>query len=282
MSDGPLIVQSDRTVLLEVTNPLAEDARHDLAIFAELERAPEHIHTYRITRLGLWNARAAGHTAEDMLGTLERYAKFPVPQTVAVDMRETVARYGRLVVDRTDDGALRLRSDDMPVLTEVAGAKRIAPLLTDRIDDTSFLVEPWARGQLKQELVKLGWPAEDLAGYTPGTPHPIDLEQDDWHLRDYQQKAVDNFFDGGSGVVVLPCGAGKTLVGAAEMAKAGATTLILVTNTVAGRQWKCELINRTSLTGRNAHADITTIEISSLGRSRIQRVGSGADAACSP
>ena len=177
MSDGPLIVQSDRTVLLEVAHPLAEDARHDLAVFAELERAPEHVHTYRITRLGLWNARAAGHDAEDMLGTLERYAKFPVPQTVAVDMRETVARYGRLVVDRTDDGALRLHSNDIAVLTEVANSKRISPLLTERLDDESFLVAAWARGALKQELVKLGWPAEDLAGYTPGTPHPIDLDQ---------------------------------------------------------------------------------------------------------
>ncbi len=248
MSDGPLIVQSDRTVLLEVAHPLAEDARHDLAVFAELERAPEHVHTYRITRLGLWNARAAGHDAEDMLGTLERYAKFPVPQTVAVDMRETVGRYGRLVVDRTGDGDLRLRSDDMAVLTEVAGARRIAPLLAERIDDESFLVAPWARGALKQELVKLGWPAEDLAGYTPGTPHPIDLDQTHWHLRDYQQKAVDNFFDGGSGVVVLPCGAGKTLVGAGAMATAKTTTLILVTNTVSARQWRDELLKRTSLT----------------------------------
>ncbi len=248
MSDGPLIVQSDRTVLLEVAHPLAEDARHDLAVFAELERAPEHVHTYRITRLGLWNARAAGHDADDMLGTLEKYAKFPVPQTVSVDMRETVGRYGRLVIDRTDDGRLRLHSDDLPVLTEVAGARRIAPLLTERIDDTGFLVEPWARGQLKQELVKLGWPAEDLAGYTPGTPHEIDLEQDGWHLRDYQQKAVDNFFDGGSGVVVLPCGAGKTLVGAGAMATAKTTTLILVTNTVSARQWRDELLKRTSLT----------------------------------
>jgi DNA excision repair protein ERCC-3 len=248
MSDGPLIVQSDRTVLLEVANPLAEDARHDLAVFAELERAPEHVHTYRITRLGLWNARAAGHTAEDMLGTLERYAKFPVPQTVSVDMRETVARYGRLVIDRTDDGELRLRSSDAPVLTEVAGAKRIAPLLADRIDDESFLVAPWARGALKQELVKLGWPAEDLAGYTPGTPHVIDLAENGWHLRDYQQQAVDNFFDGGSGVVVLPCGAGKTLVGAGAMATAKTTTLILVTNTVSARQWRDELLRRTSLT----------------------------------
>ena len=248
MSDGPLIVQSDRTVLLEVAHPLAEDARHDLAVFAELERAPEHVHTYRITRLGLWNARAAGHDAEDMLGTLERYAKFPVPQTVSVDMRETVGRYGRLVIDRTDDGRLRLHSDDLAVLTEVAGARRIAPLLTERIDDTGFLVEPWARGQLKQELVKLGWPAEDLAGYTPGTPHEISLDQADWHLRDYQQKAVDNFFEGGSGVVVLPCGAGKTLVGAGAMATAKTTTLILVTNTVSARQWRDELLKRTSLT----------------------------------
>ncbi|MFB6610521.1 DNA repair helicase XPB [Agromyces sp. NPDC056379] len=248
MSDGPLIVQSDRTVLLEVAHPLAEDARHDLAVFAELERAPEHMHTYRITRLGLWNARAAGHDADDMLSTLERYAKFPVPQTVAVDMRETVGRYGRLVVDRTEDGALRLHSDDIAVLTEVASAKRIAPLLTERLDDRSFLVEAWARGALKQELVKLGWPAEDLAGYTPGTPHRIDLDESGWQLRGYQQQAIDNFFDGGSGVVVLPCGAGKTLVGAGAMATAKTTTLILVTNTVSARQWRDELLRRTTLT----------------------------------
>jgi DNA excision repair protein ERCC-3 len=248
MSDGPLIVQSDRTVLLEVAHPAAEDARHDLAVFAELERAPEHIHTYRITRLGLWNARAAGHTAEDMLATLERYSKFPIPQTVSVDMTETVARYGRLVIERDDEGALVLRSADLAVLTEIAGAKRIAPLLLERRDDTTFAVEAWARGQLKQELVKLGWPAEDLAGYTPGTPHPIDLVEDTWQLRDYQHKAVDNFFDGGSGVVVLPCGAGKTLVGAGAMATAKTTTLVLVTNTVSARQWRDELIKRTTLT----------------------------------
>ncbi|MEY9851459.1 DNA excision repair protein ERCC-3 [Leifsonia sp. EB41] len=248
MSDGPLIVQSDRTVLLEVAHPAAEDARHDLAVFAELERAPEHIHTYRITRLGLWNARAAGHTAEDMLGTLEKYSKFPIPQTVTVDVSETVARYGRLVIERDDEGALVLRSSDRPVLLEVATAKRIAPLLLERRDETTFAVEAWARGQLKQELVKLGWPAEDLAGYTPGTPHPIELDERDWALRDYQRKAVSNFFDGGSGVVVLPCGAGKTLVGAGAMATAKTTTLILVTNTVSARQWRDELLKRTSLT----------------------------------
>ncbi|WP_426624950.1 DNA repair helicase XPB [Leifsonia sp. McL0607] len=248
MSDGPLIVQSDRTVLLEVAHPSAADARHDLAVFAELERAPEHIHTYRITRLGLWNARAAGHTAEDMLGTLEKYSKFPIPQTVSVDVSETVSRYGRLVIERDAEGTLLLRSPDRAVLLEVATAKRIAPLLVERRDETTFTVEAWARGQLKQELVKLGWPAEDLAGYTPGTPHPIDLDESDWALRDYQRKAVSNFFDGGSGVVVLPCGAGKTLVGAGAMATAKTTTLILVTNTVSARQWRDELLRRTSLT----------------------------------
>ncbi len=248
MSDGPLIVQSDRTVLLEVAHPDAEDARHDLAIFAELERAPEHIHTYRITRLGLWNARAAGHNADDMLATLEQYSKFAVPQSVAVDIRETVSRYGRLIIERNREGGLELRSTDAATLAEIARAKRVVPLLTEQIAPDRFGVAAWARGQLKQELVKLGWPAEDLAGYTPGTPHTIDLDTADWHLRPYQQQAIDNFFDGGSGVVVLPCGAGKTLVGAGAMAKANTTTLVLVTNTISARQWRAELLKRTSLT----------------------------------
>jgi DNA excision repair protein ERCC-3 len=248
MSDGPLIVQSDRTVLLEVAHPLAQDARHDLAVFAELERAPEHIHTYRITRLGLWNARAAGHDSADMLATLETYSKFPIPPTVSLDITETVARYGRLVIERNGDGELVLRSNDEAVLSEISRARKIAPLLIGHPTPDTYLVEPWARGQLKQELVKIGWPAEDLAGYTPGTPHAIELLEEDWHLRDYQQKAVDNFFDGGSGVVVLPCGAGKTLVGAGAMATAKTNTLILVTNTVSARQWRDELLRRTSLT----------------------------------
>lgn len=248
MSDGPLIVQSDRTVLLEVGHPQASDARHELAVFAELERAPEHIHTYRITRLGLWNARAAGHTAEDMIATLERYSKFAIPPGVTLDIAETVSRYGRLVIDRDAEGTLILRSSDEAILVEVARAKKIAPLLIGHPTPDSYVVEPWARGQLKQDLLKLGWPAEDLAGYRDGTPHAISLREDGWAMRGYQQKAVDNFFDGGSGVVVLPCGAGKTIVGAGAMASAGTNTLILVTNTVSARQWRDELLRRTSLT----------------------------------
>ena len=248
MADGPLIVQSDRTVLLEVAHPDAESARHELAVFAELERAPEHIHTYRITRLGLWNARAAGHDSPDMLATLDRWSRFPVPASVSIDITETVGRYGRLVIERDAEGALVLRSTDAAVLSDVARNKRIAPLLIGRPSPDTFTVDAWARGHIKQELLKIGWPAEDLAGYTPGTPHVIDLDESEWSLRPYQRQAVDTFSEGGSGVVVLPCGAGKTLVGAAALADNKTTTLILVTNTVSARQWRDELLRRTSLT----------------------------------
>jgi DNA excision repair protein ERCC-3 len=248
MPDGPLIVQSDRTVLLEVAHPQAEAARHELAVFAELERAPEHIHTYRITRLGLWNARAAGHSADEILATLESYSKFAVPQSVTMEIVETIGRYGKLVIERRPDGILTLRSTDPAVLTEITRGKKVAPLLTEKNDDGTWSIEAWARGQLKQELIKLGWPADDLAGFTPGTPHEIELDETSWHLRGYQQQAVDNFAEHGSGVVVLPCGAGKTLVGAAAMAAVKTNTLILVTNTVSARQWRAELLKRTSLT----------------------------------
>jgi DNA excision repair protein ERCC-3 len=248
MSEGPLIVQSDKTALLEVNHPAASDARHDLAIFAELERAPEHIHTYRITKLGLWNARAAGHDSEYVLGVLDKYAKFAIPSSVRVDIQETMDRYGKLVIRRDAEGALLLTCSSPAILLEASRGSKIAALLGSRLSEDTFEVLPFARGALKQELLKLGWPADDLAGYTPGTPHEIALAEKDWAIRDYQSNAVNKFWDGGSGVVVLPCGAGKTIVGAAAMARAKTNTLILVTNTVAARQWRAELLKRTTLT----------------------------------
>jgi DNA excision repair protein ERCC-3 len=245
---GPLIVQSDKTALLEVAHPDATDARHDLAVFAELERAPEHIHTYRITKLGLWNARAAGHDADFVLGVLDRYAKFAVPASVRIDISETMSRYGRLVIQRAETGELELVSDSPAILLEASKHRKMADLLGSRISETAFRIQDWARGAVKQELLKLGWPAEDLAGYTPGTPHEIGLVENGWAMRGYQQTAVEKFWDGGSGVVVLPCGAGKTIVGAAAMTVAKSNTLILVTNTVSARQWKAELLKRTTLT----------------------------------
>ncbi|MCF8535867.1 MAG: DEAD/DEAH box helicase [Rhodoluna sp.] len=248
MTSGPLIVQSDKTALLEVDHPLAGEARHELAVFAELERAPEHIHTYRITKLGLWNARAAGHDSDFVLGVLDRFAKFAVPTSVRTDITETMNRYGRLTIQRDEQGELELVSQEPAILAEATKHRKIAELLDGRISQTAFKIQPWARGQVKQELLKLGWPAEDFAGYTPGTPHEIALTDNGWHIREYQTQAVDKFWQGGSGVVVLPCGAGKTIVGAAAMAVAKTNTLILVTNTVSARQWKAELLKRTTLT----------------------------------
>lgn len=248
MTAGPLIVQSDKTVLLEVDHPRADEARAALSPFAELERAPEHIHTYRITPLALWNARAAGHDAEQVVDVLENYSRFPVPQALLVDVAETMSRYGRVRIDKHPAHGLVLESSEPAILEEISRHKKVGGMLGTRIDDNSVAVPPSERGRLKQELYKVGWPAEDLAGYVDGESHPIELIEDGWALRDYQHYAAESFWSGGSGVVVLPCGAGKTLVGAAAMAKAKATTLILVTNTVAGRQWKDELIRRTSLT----------------------------------
>ncbi|MDP9396874.1 MAG: DEAD/DEAH box helicase [Actinomycetota bacterium] len=248
MTDGPLIVQSDKTLLLEVDSELADECRKAIAPFAELERAPEHVHTYRVTPLGLWNARAAGHDAEQVVDTLLHYSRYPVPHALLVDVAETMARYGRLRLLNSPAHGLVLESNDRAVLEEVLRSKKVAPLVGARLAPDVVAVHPSERGHLKQVLLKLGWPAEDLAGYVDGEAHPIALRADEWSLRPYQREAVDGFWHGGSGVVVLPCGAGKTLVGAAAMAEAQATTLILVTNTVAARQWRTELLKRTSLT----------------------------------
>ena len=248
VTDGPLIVQSDKTLLLEVDHPDAPACRMAIAPFAELERSPEHVHTYRLTPLGLWNARAAGHDAEAVVDALLRYSRYPVPHALLVDVAETMDRYGRLQLANDPAHGLVLRGLDRAVLVEVARSKKLAGMLGAKIDAETILVHPSERGRLKQALLKLGWPAEDLAGYVDGEAHPIGLHEEGWALRPYQREAVQSFWAGGSGVVVLPCGAGKTLVGAAAMAEAKATTLILVTNTVAGRQWKRELVARTTLT----------------------------------
>lgn len=248
VNDGPLIVQSDKTLLLEVDHDKADECRKAIAPFAELERAPEHVHTYRVTPLALWNARAAGHDAEQVVDALIGFSRYPVPHALLVDIAETMARYGRLRLEKDPVNGLVLTSTDRAVLEEVLRSKKIQPMLGERLGADSVIVHPSDRGNVKQALLKLGWPAEDLAGYVDGEHHPIKLMQDGWELRPYQREASDAFWHGGSGVVVLPCGAGKTIVGAAAMAHAQATTLIMVTNTVSAHQWKTELLKRTSLT----------------------------------
>ena len=247
MTDGPLIVQSDKTLLLDIDHVLSTECRRAIAPFAELERSPEHIHTYRLTNLGLWNARAAGHDAELVIDTLIKYSRYAVPHSLLVDVAETMSRYGRLRLEADPVHGLILVTTDTGVLEEVIRAKKIAPLLGVRIDKETIAVHPSQRGQIKQSLLRLGWPAEDFAGYVDGQAHDIALVEDGWKIRPYQELAAEGFWHGGSGVAVLPCGAGKTIVGAAAMAHAKATTLILVTNTIAARQWRDELLKRTTL-----------------------------------
>ena len=243
-----LIVQSDKTLLLEVDHPQAEECRRDIAPFAELERSPEHIHTYRITPLALWNARAAGHDAEQVIDALLRHTRYPVPHSLLVDIADTMDRYGRLRLLQHPTHGLVLETTDVPVLEEVVRHKKVQPLIGERLDEHTIKVHPSERGTLKQVLLKVGWPAEDLAGYVDGEHHDIALREDGWTLRPYQKEAAEGFRHGGSGVIVLPCGAGKTIVGAAAMAGVEATTLILVTNTVSVHQWRKELLKRTTLT----------------------------------
>jgi DNA excision repair protein ERCC-3 len=253
---NPLIVQGDRTVLLEVDNPLYAQARDALAPFAELEKSPEHIHTYRLTALSLWNAAAAGMTAEEMVGALEQFSKFPIPANLPVDLRELVGRYGRVKLVRVGE-QLRLVTSDAALLEELTRQKGVRDYLGERVDPTSFAIDDAYRGVLKQGLIAVGYPAEDLAGYTSGSDLEVALRSttrsnEPFRVRDYQRQAVEAFHAGGdvrggSGVVVLPCGAGKTIVGIAAMAAVGKHTLILTTSTTAVEQWKREVLDKTDL-----------------------------------
>ena len=253
---NPLIVQGDRTVLLEVDNPKYAEARDALAPFAELEKSPEHIHTYRLSPLSLWNAAAAGMTADAMIEALSTYSKFPLPPTLSVDLTELVSRYGRVRLVRVD-GALRLVTNDKSLLEELARRKEVRGYLGDRLDETSFAIDDAFRGILKQALIAVGYPAEDLAGYTEGANLEVNLRDRSasnhpFKVRDYQRMAVDAFHAGGdvrggSGVIVLPCGAGKTIVGIAALALLKKNTLVLTTSTTSVEQWHREIIDKTDL-----------------------------------
>lgn len=244
---GPLVVQPDRSVLLEVDHPDAAAARSSLAVFAELEKSPEHIHTYRITDLGLWNACAAGHDAEVILGTLRRHSRFPVPPSLLDALEAVIARYGRLVIDDDQRHGLVVRGHEPSVLDEVCRDDQVARLLGPRLDELTRVVPAQHRGMVKRRLVQLGWPAEDCAGYRAGAPLEVELRPD-LELRPYQQQALAGWRASGSGVVVLPCGAGKTVVAMAAMAEVGAHCLVLVTSQVAAEQWRRELLGFTHLT----------------------------------
>ncbi len=253
---NPLIVQSDRTILLEVDHPQHAEARDALAQFAELEKSPEHIHTYRLSPLSLWNAAAGGMNADMVIELLTRYSKYSIPSNITVDIREYMSRYGRIKLIREGD-ALLLISQDTALMAEIVHHKRTQPYLLRQINSHTIQVDASRRGHIKQALIHIGFPAEDLAGYTDGSPLPLKLEPTtkegkDFEPRNYQFAASAAFYangapSGGSGVVVLPCGAGKTIVGLAAMADIQRATLILTPNTVAVRQWIHEILDKTDI-----------------------------------
>jgi len=260
---NPLIVQSDKSILLEVDNERYEAARDVLARFAELEKSPEHIHTYRITPVSLWNAAASGMDADEIVDALLEYAKYDVPANVMFDVRDYVSRYGRLKLSRPDpslpglEDDLLLVSNDPILITEILHHKVLRTFVVEQIDSLTLKIDPAQRGRIKQALIQFGYPAEDLAGYVEGAGLAIRLREqtlsgEPFALRHYQRDAADVFYAGGSvrggsGVIVLPCGAGKTIVGIAAMAQAQCATLILTPSTVAARQWKAELLDKTDL-----------------------------------
>lgn len=255
---NPLIVQGDRTIFLEVNSGLFEQARDAIAPFAELEKSPEHIHTYRITPLSLWNAAASGMPSSAMSDALEQFTKFPIPPNIHTDIREMVSRYGKVRLERDPEtGQLQLRCDDLILMNELSRLKGVREYLGQRISDQAFQVADVMRGILKQNLIAAAYPAEDLAGYTEGEDLSIVLREDclsgrPFVLREYQRQAVEAFhaggsLRGGSGVIVLPCGAGKTIVGMAAMAKLNKKTLVLTTSTTSVEQWRREILDKTEL-----------------------------------
>jgi DNA excision repair protein ERCC-3 len=253
----PIVVQSGN-LLLETDNPLFEAARDALAGFAELEKSPEHFHYYKLTPLSLWNAASAGWTAEKIIETLKTYSKYDIPQNVLVDIREYIGRYGRLQLLADPAGAgLILRAKDTVLIAEISHHETVRPLLQKKIDSHTVLLKDGARGEAKRALIKIGYPVEDLAGYEDGEALEVNLRETTrggkpFGLRQYQQDAVNAYHvsgdvSGGSGVLVLPCGAGKTVIGIGAIARIQQHTLVLTTNTVALRQWRDELIDKTDI-----------------------------------
>ncbi len=258
--NNPLIIQSDRTMLLEVENDLFEACQTSISCFAELEKSPEYLHTYRITPLSLWNAGAAKISAESILETLEKFSKYPVPKNVINEIKEQIDRYGKVKLIKDQQGSLFIISEKEAFSREIANHHTVQPYIKDYVDG-QISVKPEYRGHIKQALIKIGFPVEDLAGYEEGATFNFNFRSQssnnqEFHMRNYQRRSVEIFHakgskEGGSGVIVLPCGAGKTIVGVGVMQIVGSETLVLVTNTLSIRQWKHEILDKTDITEKD-------------------------------
>ncbi|MBN1592240.1 MAG: DEAD/DEAH box helicase [Candidatus Coatesbacteria bacterium] len=254
--DRPLIIQSDGSVLIEVENRAFAVARNYLNLFAELVKSPEHIHTYRVSPISLWNAAASGLTPDNIIEFLSRYGKYETPQNVRRDIVDYMGRYGRLVLQKRGDDLI-LISDDEALISEIMSTERVAKYVGQKVGGLELLIPPKYRGDIKQALTRIGYPVKDIAGYVDGAFFELSLSSftsdgAEFKLRDYQLLAAEAFhakgsFEGGSGVVVLPCGAGKTVVGLAAMSMLKCETLVICTNIVAIRQWISEMFDKTNI-----------------------------------
>ena len=255
--NNPLIIQSDRSMLLEVENNLFEECQTSVSRFAELEKSPEYLHTYRITSLSLWNAGAAKISAEEIIDSLEKYSKYPIPKNISSEIKQQISRYGKVKLVKDPEGNLFITSSEQAFLNEIGTNRHLQPFIEKQRDNDKIKVNGEFRGHIKQALIKIGFPVEDLAGYEEGATFnfnflPFSKDGKEFQMRDYQRRAIEIFHakganEGGSGVIVLPCGAGKTLVGVGVIQLVGSETLILVTNTLSIRQWKNEIIGKTDI-----------------------------------
>lgn len=255
-NDKPLIVQSDSSLMLDVHTQSYEAARNDIAAFAELEKSPEHIHTYRITPLSLWNAASAGIPSIEIKRRLEKWSKFVIPENVLFSVNQTINRFGQLVLKETEnDDYLFLEAENNNIILELESRKSLTKLLIR--DGKGFLVKLVDRGSVKVELIKAGWPVKDIAPLTKGEPLEFALRTrtvggNDFTIRDYQIEAANAFYGGGEpgfgfGTIVMPCGSGKTIVGMKAIDLCKTNTLIITTNIAAVHQWIRELLDKTEV-----------------------------------
>lgn len=250
--DLPLIVQSDRTMLLDVHSPNANSCRDEIMAFSELVKAPEHIHTYAISAISLWNAKSAGLSTEDILVRLGRWSKFAVPQTVENYIQDVSSRFGKLILEPClEEDYYRLRITDPFIAKAVQANQKVSKMLVPTLDDVSnsFRIHRYNRGDAKLALIKLGYPVDDRIPLVKSEHVAITMS---CKLRDYQENAVRALLGDlgpgtGYGTIVMPCGSGKTVVGMKIMEALQTRTLILCPNVVAVHQWINEIKSKTNL-----------------------------------
>ncbi|CAN5753226.1 helicase-associated domain-containing protein [soil metagenome] len=245
-SDRPAIVQGDRTVMLEVDHPGYQRARDVLARFAELERSPEHVHTYRLSALALWNAAALGVTADEVVTGLASISRFELPSHVEHEVRELFARHGVCrIIDGPDPSTLWMEINDPALRVRLERDPKLAQAL--RRDGERYALAVIDRGPVKRGLLAIGYPVEDVAGLVEGAPLVLHARRDVFTPYPYQVAAAEAFVRAGHGVVVLPCGAGKTVIGMLAMEALGTRTLVLTSSREAAAQWKRELLAKADL-----------------------------------